>query len=271
MSVGVKAAKKGRDYRRIEKALACGMIGRVFDRLTVVAFSHSDNGRCWVCKCACGTEGVIRRNNTLTVSNGYGISCGCLNKKIDRLDGLAKCGKCKRKLPISAFNKCATFKRNGIQSGCRECQRKWRRKNKKLLQESKRKYYRKNRKHIAAKARENRHKNRAGDRRRSARWRARHPERRRRSANAWARRNRLYGLIRVSHRRAVLLQAVPIWANAKKVEAFYIKGRKKNLTVDHIVPLVSKLVCGLHWEGNFQLLTQAANTAKGNRCWPDMP
>jgi hypothetical protein len=41
--------------------------------------------------------------------------------------------------------------------------------------------------------------------------------------------------------------------------------------VDHIVPLVSKFVCGLHCEANLQLLPGPENQRKGNRVWPDMP
>ena len=37
--------------------------------------------------------------------------------------------------------------------------------------------------------------------------------------------------------------------------------------VDHIVPLAGKLVSGLHWEGNLQILTKSANGAKWNK-WP---
>lgn len=41
--------------------------------------------------------------------------------------------------------------------------------------------------------------------------------------------------------------------------------------VDHIVPIVSKIVCGLHCEANLQILSGVDNARKKNLVWPDMP
>lgn len=79
-----------------------------------------------------------------------------------------------------------------------------------------------------------------------------------------------------AHRRATKLQATPLWADTKAVMDFYIAAQMFRLYtgddyhVDHIVPLKSDLVCGLHCEANLQLLPASDNTSKGNRWWPDM-
>lgn len=78
-------------------------------------------------------------------------------------------------------------------------------------------------------------------------------------------------------RRASKRQAVPRWMDKDAVEAIYEKARHfSGLTgepfhVDHIVPLTSDVVCGLHWEGNLQILPGVENLSKANRVWPDMP
>ncbi len=78
-------------------------------------------------------------------------------------------------------------------------------------------------------------------------------------------------------RRMTKMAATPAWANQFAIEEIYgIAQLRTKATgipwhVDHIVPLKSDLVCGLHVEHNLQVLPWKANLAKGNKHWPDMP
>ncbi len=92
------------------------------------------------------------------------------------------------------------------------------------------------------------------------------------SCRKWRKNNPGKVNAQTARRRAQQFLATPKWANAKKIREIYITARcLKKHHVDHIVPLNSSLVCGLHCEDNLQILTGAKNRAKGNRVWPDMP
>lgn len=77
-------------------------------------------------------------------------------------------------------------------------------------------------------------------------------------------------------RRARKLKATPSWANPNEIEKIYIECRRlTEITgivhhVDHIYPLKSRWMCGLHVETNLQILTREENLAKGNWYWPGM-
>lgn len=71
-------------------------------------------------------------------------------------------------------------------------------------------------------------------------------------------------------RRATKLRATPAWADQDAIRNIYIEAAYLQMEVDHIVPLQSKFVCGLHNEFNLQALPVSENRSKGNRHWPDM-
>lgn len=72
-------------------------------------------------------------------------------------------------------------------------------------------------------------------------------------------------------------RAVPEWRNKFFIAEIYdLAAMRTKATgiewhVDHVVPLRSSLVCGLHVETNLQVVPAALNWSKGNRAWPDMP
>ena len=94
------------------------------------------------------------------------------------------------------------------------------------------------------------------------------------------RKHRPQGLARTRFRQAMKLRATPKWANKFIMEEAYdLASRRSKINcggvkkwhVDHIVPLRSKIVCGLHVHNNLQVIPSAENMSKGNRHWPDMP
>ena len=69
---------------------------------------------------------------------------------------------------------------------------------------------------------------------------------------------------------AMRKQAVPLWFDKEEVDYIYSIAQEKNLEVDHIVPLNSDKVCGLHVQDNLRCISSELNKHKGNRYWSDM-
>lgn len=70
--------------------------------------------------------------------------------------------------------------------------------------------------------------------------------------------------INCANRRAAKLNATPKWADMDKIKEIYLNC-PEGYEVDHIYPLQSDLVCGLHIPINLQYLTMSENRSKGNK------
>lgn len=134
--------------------------------------------------------------------------------------------------------------------------------------------------------REHYQRNKRSYRERSPRWRELNPEKarkfhldqyyknraaKRKYNDEWYKRNPHISNEKNARRYAAKVKATPAWASREKIKEIYKLACERGMEVDHIVPLRSRRVCGLHCEFNLQLLTEEENNKKGNRVWPDMP
>jgi hypothetical protein len=99
-------------------------------------------------------------------------------------------------------------------------------------------------------------------------------EAKKKKTEEWKRKNKS----KVRHyeklKKAKRLSRVVSWANKEAIQEIYREcffltqktGIKHH--VDHVYPLISDFMCGLHVENNLQILTAAENCSKGNRIWP---
>lgn len=69
-------------------ALTEDLVGKKFNRLTVIEYSHSNNGAVWLCKCDCGSFITAKGKD---LKNGKTKSCGCFHR-----DCASKLGKSKK-------------------------------------------------------------------------------------------------------------------------------------------------------------------------------
>ena len=114
----------------------------------------------------------------------------------------------------------------------------------------------------------------------SRKYRTENEERMRELGRNWAKNNPDKCRDICAKRRAAKHSATPIWASTEfeefvMSEMYDLAVSRKKATgfdwhVDHIVPLKSKKVCGLHCVANLRVIPSLENHRKGNRTWPDM-
>lgn len=123
--------------------------------------------------------------------------------------------------------------------------------------------------------------------------REKHAEKYRETAKAWKARNkeklreksrryaatpegRAAHCAKMARRNAKKRMAFVPWADPVAIRAIYREAARLTKEtgipheVDHIVPLSHPLICGLHVEGNLQVLTAETNRLKNNQ-WPWSP
>lgn len=202
------------------------------------------------------------------------------------IDKTKSCTKCGNQKPITEFYKRKNGM-NGLSPCCKICesiyQKKWRKNNPELVKKTILKH-KDNQSRIGKVWYE---KNKDKKNKQSRMWSLENKDRHkkmirewllknRHTQKNWARENPEKNAAKAARRRAVKKNATPLWANNSAIDNIYLKSKELTIesgvthNVDHVVPLVSGIVCGLHCQDNLRIITQFDNYSKNNRWWPDM-
>lgn len=170
----------------------------------------------------------------------------------------------------------------------------WRASNKQRILGYRKKYYAKNREKVLEggrirydpeRSRERNLRYRSKNRDRllaeESAWRKANPQKCKEIKRRWIEKNKDYYRARCAfygaERYNNMKQARPKWANPFFMREIYhlaiLRSRALGIPhhVDHIVPIKSKIVCGLHVENNMRVILARTNIQKSNIIWPDMP
>jgi hypothetical protein len=268
-----ETADNNKQYRETHKAEVSTIVSKICNKCKVDKSlyefnknSSAKDGRHWMCR-----ECAKQSNKDIAISNELSYE-----ESKNNLPEYKTCSSCKLEKSRSEFNKNRNSK-DGLQVRCqncclenyierrssiRECNKIYRNTHKDALSEIGKLYYLNNASDINARHREQYECNKTAA---SARNRAYH------KANPWK------VIARKAKRRSAKLQATPAWSETELIAELYLEANTRSKTegityhVDHIVPLQSNLVCGLHCLANLQIITANENHRKNNRYWPDMP
>lgn len=203
---------------------------------------------------------------------------------IAALCALKSCSACKAQLPLSAFT-VARQNKDGLKRECRECsnarRKQWGAENPEKNSALKSAYHSRHAERLNAISAGWREANKDRANEHWSNWHKKNPGAKTASANAWVKRNAPYGAYRASVRRASKVQAIPKWVDPEFEqfaisEAYMLSSLRSKVTgvlhhVDHVIPLISKRVCGLHCSANLAVIPASVNQSKNNRYWPGMP
>lgn len=208
---------------------------------------------------------------------------------------MKKCAKCGISKEYTEFHK-ASKERDGHKSRCKTCTRKdgikyrsdhadarkrttlnYHKNNAEKINEKSRRWYKENRERAKITRAKWRIKNSQKDKDDVAKYQSKNKEKLAAAAKEWNKKNPHLVQAKGARRRARQAASIPKWADHCAINGIYKKAKKLNYEtkeswqVDHIVPIHSKIVCGLHCEHNLQIITKKENLKKSNSTWPDMP
>lgn len=201
-----------------------------------------------------------------------------------------KCSKCGEIKPLDCYY--VRRESGNLRNECKECIAKkaatWKAENRERAAANNRASYHRDidRTHAVSKAWKSNNKDKVADYQRRSKskpevaakkaaydrnWKQANIDKTREWTNRWRHKNPEKIAFLIAKRRAAQKQATPSWFEQELVMRLYKEAEKMGSEVDHIVPLVSEVVCGLHCWANLQILPRQENIRKGNRRWPDMP
>lgn len=175
------------------------------------------------------------------------------------------CTECKQAKELAAFSK-NSGQKSGLEPSCKACRKAYHAE-----------YYKLNKEKCANNNRKWRKENPGASKEASRKYRERNPGIAAKQTKKWRDKNQYANTVQNAKRRAAKRMAIPKWADKKAIAyhykraAFLTKERGFKYCVDHIVPLSSPLVCGLHVQDNLRVVPSGLNLIKSNRSWPDMP
>ncbi len=173
-------------------------------------------------------------------------------------DGLI-CTKCNKLVPLNRLIKDMTLKFN-VKKVCLPCNSK-----------TSREFYNNNVDKCIERTKKWRGENKEHRAEYEKAYSAKNAERKKASQRERYKRNPLPLIQKVKERADAEKLATPIWANKDYISLWYKLAKIEQertgmkIHVDHIIPLISDVVCGLHCEDNFQLLTAGDNIRKGRK------
>ena len=230
-------------------------------------------------------------------SGKYGVASVCIQCckekriisdliKVAKFDDISKvCSQCCRDKWLSAFyiNIAGIHGRHSVCIECTTANRRLRRQRDDYPALAKQRhidYYAKNKQRVIERTRKYREDNPEKYKLWISEWESKNKEHRKKKSREWRNNNKSLCRSYTARRRAVLLKAIPSWSDEFDkffIQEIYDLAAKRtellgiDFAVDHIVPLNSEVVCGLHCSSNLQLLPASENSRKSNKHWPDMP